>query len=211
MQYSNVINMRGVPTNTFPQTEHEFFPFVDMGAWHAHYLPTYQDNTVWGGFTGPLYIAEEYGVYLSKAFAILDLYADDQRVDLSKSKASFISIPGGLLQNYSLDNLDISQELIFINNRTSLIKVEITNKTDKNISAQINIKGDINSYKDDSYLETIDNGVAVKFKGLREVWTYLTSTNEQFTLVTSYPSVSTINNNSYENKANEKLDNRIIF
>ncbi|WP_297297454.1 hypothetical protein [uncultured Brachyspira sp.] len=41
MQYSNVINMRGVPTNTFPQTEHEFFPFVDMGAWHAHYLPTY--------------------------------------------------------------------------------------------------------------------------------------------------------------------------
>nr|WP_297297452.1 hypothetical protein [uncultured Brachyspira sp.] len=110
-----------------------------------------------------------------------------------------------------MDNLDISQELIFINNRTSLIKVEITNKTDKNISAQINIKGDINSYKDDSYLETIDNGVAVKFKGLREVWTYLTSTNEQFTLVTSYPSVSTINNNSYENKANEKLDNRIIF
>lgn len=206
MQYSNVINMRGVPANNFPQTEHEFFPFVDMGAWHAHYLPTYEDSSVWGGFTGPLYIAEEYGVYLSKAFAILDLYADDEKIDLSKSKASFISIPGGLLQNYSLDNLDISEELIFINNRTSLIKVEITNKTGKNISLQVNIKGDINSYKNDSYLETIDNGVAVKFKGLREVWDYLTTTNEQFSLVTSYPSSSIINNNNYENKANEKID-----
>ena len=88
--YSNIINMSGAPTNTFPKTEHEFFPFADKGAWHAHYLPTKEDNTVWGAFTGPLFIAEEYGVYLSKAFAILDIYTNESYIDLKDSTAHLL-------------------------------------------------------------------------------------------------------------------------
>ena len=203
--YSNIINMSGAPTNTFPKTEHEFFPFADKGAWHAHYLPTKEDNTVWGAFTGPLFIAEEYGVYLSKAFAILDIYTNESYIDLKDSTATFTQIPGGLLQEYDFENINIKQELIFINNRTSLIKVEIENKTTDKINANINIKGTINSYENDSYLTAIEDGVRVNFKGRREIWKYLTTTNEQFTLTTSYKSTSTVDNASYLNKADEIL------
>lgn len=206
LKYANIINMSGVPTNNFPQTEHEFFPFADLGAWHAHYLPTKDDKTTWGGFTGPLYIAEEYGVYLSKAFAILDMTVNNHYINWANAEAAFTAIPGGLLQEYQIDQLNIHKELIFINNRTSLIKVKLSNQSSQNLTINVKLKGNIFSYKNDAYLEIIDNGIAVSFKGLREPWTYLTSPEEKFTLKTSYRSQSSINNLDYTNIANLPLN-----
>ena len=40
LKYPNIINISGSPSNNFPKTNYEFYPFVDLGAWHAHYLPT---------------------------------------------------------------------------------------------------------------------------------------------------------------------------
>jgi len=152
-QYPNVINMTGVPLNNFPKTEHEFYPFVDLGAWHAHYLPSMEDTSTWGGFTGPLYIAEEYGVFLSKSFAILELYTNNTLLDFAQTKPTFTSYPGGLFQNYQAQDITIDQELIFINNRTSLVKVTLSNKTDTPIDIQVNLRGTLYSYKDDASLE----------------------------------------------------------
>ena len=205
LKYPNVINMSGLPYNNFPETRHEFYPFVDLGAWHAHYLPTQEDKSAWGGFTGPLYIAEEYGVFLSKAFAILNISTNNQAVNLADFQATFTALPGGLFQKYESENLDVNQELIFINNRTSLVKITLSNKSSQEITTEIGLSGDLYSYKNDAYLESASNGVDVSFKGLRETWTYLTKDSAKFSLRTSFDSTSTINNLSYNNKANSPI------
>ena len=205
LKYPNVINMSGLPYNNFPETRHEFYPFVDLGAWHAHYLPTQEDKSAWGGFTGPLYIAEEYGVFLSKAFAILNISTNNQAVNLADFQATFTALPGGLFQKYESENLDVNQELIFINNRTSLVKITLSNKSSQEITTEIGLSGDLYSYKNDAYLESASNGVDVSFKGLRETWTYLTKDTAKFSLRTSFDSTSTINNLSYNNKANSPI------
>ena len=205
LKYPNIINMSGSPYNNFPETRHEFYPFVDLGAWHAHYLPTQEDKSAWGGFTGPLYIAEEYGVFLSKAFAILNISTNNQAVNLADFQATFTALPGGLFQKYESENLDVNQKLIFINNRTSLVKVTLSNKSSQEITTEIGLSGNLYSYKNDAYLESASNGVDVSFKGLRETWTYLTKDKAKFSLRTSFDSTSTINNLSYNNKANSPI------
>lgn len=198
-KYPDVINMTANPTNNFPQTRHEFYPFADLGAWHAHYLPTLDDKSNWGGFTGPLIIAEEYGVFLSKAFAVLDFNINSEKLSLADSEAKFTSYPGSILQEYKTENIDINQELIFINNRVSLVKVIVSNKGTDSIDLKVDIKGGIYSYEDDAYLENSDNGVTVRFKGIREYFKYLTTDSAKFTLETSYESETKLGTTSYTN------------
>jgi len=205
LEYPNVINMTGSPVNNFPQINHEFYPFVDLGAWHAHYLPTQEDKESWGGFTGPLYIAEEYGVFLSKAFAIMSIDVNNKPLDLKTGVAKFTALPGGLFQKYETANLDVDKELIFINNRTSLVKVTISNKSSKDITTKISFTGDLYSYKNDSYLESVDNGVDVSFRGLRENSTYFSKKDAKFSFRTSYDSSTKIEGMDYYNLAKNDI------
>jgi len=206
LKYPNIINMSGVPNKIFPNIEHEYFPFSDLGAWHAHYQPTYEDKSIWGGFTGPLYIAEEYGVYLSKAFAIMELYINNEKFDFENSIAKFTSIPGSLLQKYTGSNLIVDKELIFINNRTSLVKVTLSNISSNNkMSIQIDFNGEVYSYKNDAFLAKEKNGVSVGFKGKREIWKYLTDSEAKMNFLTSLVSKTIVQGLKYKNKVKNKV------
>ncbi|MGL4676122.1 MAG: MGH1-like glycoside hydrolase domain-containing protein [Brevinema sp.] len=204
LKYPNIINMSGAPQGVFPQTEHEYFPFSDLGAWHAHYQPTMEDKSLWGGYTGPLYIAEEYGIYLSSSFAKMSLAIDDSPVEFAT--ASFTTIPGSLLQHYTSSDLIVDKELIFINNRTSFVKVSLSNLSSNAIKIKVSFSGTLVSYKNDSYLEVQKNGVDVAFKGLREIWKYLTSPTAKFSFKSSFDSTTTINELDYINMINDTIE-----
>ena len=204
-QFADTIDHTGLPEAAIPPEFHMINPFSDMGAWHAHYLPGRNSPDAWGGFGGPLYLAEEYGLYLSKAFAVLSLSEDGQPFNLSDFQAQHKSYPGMLSQSYRSENLTLEQDLIFVSGRTSLVRSRIANHTDRAMKLDLTLRGDIFGYKDDQSLAACDNGVQVIFKGTREIWDYFSTDQTRFTLRTSYPSSTQTENLSYINQSQKPL------
>ena len=72
--YKNILNIQGEPkefTYFAPRKETDKLgtnyinSFVDLGAWHGYYQPEYGKYSMYGGFAGPFYLAEEYAANLS--------------------------------------------------------------------------------------------------------------------------------------------------
>lgn len=204
-QFVNSLDYSGAPASAQPEEFHILTPFSDLGAWHAHYLPSSTDKTTWGGFTGPLYIAEEYGLYLSKAFAVLSLQEEGQQIDLSTFTPEWNGYPGMLSQSYQSEKLTLEQDLIFVSDRTSLVRNTIANNTDSELKIDLTLSGDIFGYKGDQSLVPMTNGVQVAFQGMREIWDYFSSKETNFSLSTSWNSTTEVQGLSYVNKSQKPL------
>lgn len=66
-EHKNVINRFGTPAlhQDFDQYRNQRFnPLFDLGAWHGFLLPDAPEH--YGAFTGPMIIAEEYGVFVAE-------------------------------------------------------------------------------------------------------------------------------------------------
>ena len=49
----------------------KYNPLLDLGAWHGFLLPA--SDSEWGGFTGPMVIAEEYSLFFASELDKLTL------------------------------------------------------------------------------------------------------------------------------------------
>ena len=69
--YPNVLNLAADPKQVLYGTynTNEYNHFSDLGAWHGYYLPKQGEDRLLGGFAGPVIIAEEYPVNLSRAIS----------------------------------------------------------------------------------------------------------------------------------------------
>ena len=102
-----------------------------MGAWHAYHLPRIEDRDYYGGFTGPLYIAQEYGIWLSKSFNRIRIYdaENEKEIKLANCKEPELSYyPGLLVQKYDMEDFILILELRFVTNRTALVTTKIKTK-----------------------------------------------------------------------------------
>lgn len=228
--YKNILNVQGEPkefTYFAPRKETDksgtnyINSFVDLGAWHGYYQPEYGKYFMYGGFAGPFYLAEEYAVNLSDSFNKIEIInkITNEKYDLSKSKVKFDYIPGKLIQNYSLKDIDLTLELIFVTNRTALIKTIIRNKTDESLDINLSWSGKLydrlgkwnEKKKEYDYitlnnsLKKTENGVVVDFKERRLVWDYLISSDTQFEVKHSLPVKTKIKNNSYSSELEKTL------
>ncbi|CAM5284765.1 lipoprotein [Streptomyces spiroverticillatus] len=102
--YSDILDRSGSPAAAHPDEadgrNNSVNVFADRGAWHAYALPKTGDTAAYGGFTGPLYIAQEYPWWLSKAFSRIQLTESGKQLDLTAGGAPrFTSQPGRLLQS----------------------------------------------------------------------------------------------------------------
>lgn len=230
--YKNILNLQGEPkefTYFAPRKETDKLgtnyinSFVDLGAWHGYYQPEYGKYSMYGGFAGPFYLAEEYAANLSDSFNKIEIInkATNEKYNLSTSKAKFDYIPGKLIQSYSLKDMDLVLELIFVTNRTALVKTIITNKTDKDLNISLNWSGKLynklgkwnEKNKEYNYislnnsLKKSENGVIVDFKEKRLVWDYLMSNDTQFQIKHSLSVKTQIKNDTYKSE----LENSIII
>ena len=176
---------------------------------------------MYGGFAGPFYLAEEYAANLSDSFSKIEIInkLTNEKYDLSKSEAKFDYIPGKLVQNYNLKDFNLTLELIFVTNRTALIKTTITNKTDKDLNISLNWSGKLynklgkwnEKNKEYNYitlnnsLKKSENGVIVDFKEKRLVWDYLVSDDTQFEIRHSLPVKTKIKNNIYKSELEKSI------
>lgn len=228
--YKNILNVQGEPkefTYFAPRKETDKLgtnyinSFVDLGAWHGYYQPEYEKYSMYGGFAGPFYLAEEYAANLSDSFSKIEIInkLTNEKYNLSKSEAKFDYIPGKLVQNYNLKDFNLTLELIFVTNRTALIKTTITNKTDKDLNISLNWSGKLynklgkwnEKNKEYNYitlnnsLKKSENGVIVDFKEKRLVWDYLVSDDTQFEIRHSLPVKTKIKNNIYKSELEKSI------
>ena len=123
VKYHNVLNVKNIPANSKDLTS---FSFLDLGSWFGFALPSEETPEYKGAFPGPYLVSE--GRWLGKAF--IKLYMKDVKsgtvYNLSNAKVMDISYyPGILTQKYLIDNIYVELNLIFISNRTAVVRAQL--------------------------------------------------------------------------------------
>jgi len=120
-----------------------FNPLFDAGAWHGFLLPAAAKEH--GGFTGPMLITEEYGLYLANALERLDInnLGSGQPFDYQQAQISQQALAGGLLLSYRWPELALDLELRFVSSRTALVETRLHNLSKQPLSLQLNWQGQL--------------------------------------------------------------------
>ncbi len=114
--YADVLDVKTVVSNPKNITTNLF---SDMGAWHAYALP--QNKEDYGSFIGPV-IMDLDGQWLANTISKIRIKENGIAIDLQKSKVVQHYYPGLLKQIFTVDGLDIEQQLIFVSGREARIK-----------------------------------------------------------------------------------------
>ena len=210
VDFSNVLNVTANPTELLygSYSTNKYNNFSDQGAWHGYYLPEKTATNIYGGFAGPVIIAEEYPVNLGDTISKITVKnADGQAYDLAEAEVSFDYYPGKLVQTYDLADFKLTLELIFGSNRTALITTKIDNKTDKDLNLNLEWTGNIfNKFKEKEdgkvyelgqSLEATENGLQVNFSEMRETWRYFSTEETKFVVNYEGDVETTVEGNSY--------------
>ncbi|MGW8375638.1 trehalase family glycosidase [Streptomyces sp. ODS28] len=188
---TDLLDLRGFPAAAKPPEHNPLNSFTDLGAWHAYGLPATDDRQHLGaglGFSGPLYLAEEYPWYLSRAFTRFGLTdgRTGTRVDLREDPAPRAhSEPGRLTQHRSVDGLEITLTLRYASDRTALVTAEVRNRGTAPRSVRADWSGTLLRHTEEPIrsapqLDATDSGVAVRFARVRDYDQYLTTPQARF-------------------------------
>lgn len=124
LKYRNILDIRNIPANT---KDINSFAFCDLGSWFGFALPADAIKEFWGSFPGPYLVSD--GIWLGKAFIKFDITdaANGMPYDFANGKLVEISYyPGMLTQKYVVDDLYVELFLIFISNRTAVVKAQVS-------------------------------------------------------------------------------------
>ncbi|KAF0333414.1 cell wall surface anchor family protein [Pediococcus acidilactici] len=219
--YKNVLDVSGNPTANFYSknkkvSTNKYSFFSDQGAWHAYYLPKEGVSSTYGGFPGPMIIAEEYPVNLSHQISKLHIInaKTNKEFNFVDAKRSFNYYPGRLNQVYKFKNLTVTLDLIFTDSRTAMVRTNIQNTGKTNLSLKAYWTGDIINKLKTREKKAVNfkqqlvkgtNGVKVKFSKVRNDNYYMTTAGNQFNVVYSAPVKTSIKGDKYKSSLNKTL------
>ncbi|MEU7043286.1 trehalase family glycosidase [Streptomyces varsoviensis] len=210
---SDLLDLRGVPATAEPPGDNPLNVFADLGAWHAYGLPAATDHDELGGFSGPMYLAEEYPWYLSRAFsrfALLDTRAH-RTIALSEDRSPAIeSAPGLLLQSFRVDGLRITLTLRYASNRTALVEAKVHNDGGRARTLRASWSGTLLRHTDEPIrsaprLRATPAGVAVGFARVRSYTEYLTTTAARFEVTHATAVHTSVHGDGYRTVAREAV------
>jgi putative isomerase len=209
--YADVLDLHGTPATAQPGDDEDNNPvgvFADQGAWHAYALPEAGDKDAYGGFSGPLYIAQEYPWWLSKSFSRIRLTEHGRTLDLAGGGTPRLtSLPGRLLQSYDLGRgLRLTLELRFATDRSALVRAEVRNTGPAPRTLEADWTGSLlrpadKPTRDAPSLTATASGVGVGFAKVRETWDYLTDGTERFEVTHKDRVRTTVDGDSYRTEA----------
>lgn len=201
--FGNVLDVTADPKEKIYGTysTNEYNNFSDMGAWHGYYLHQKTATDLYGGFAGPVIIAEEYPINLSDSINKINLEKvtaqGNEKIDLTKATTNEVYYPGRLEQTYDLAELTLKLKLIFGTNRSALIETKIINKTNDDLKLNLSWDGHLftwytseNKSMGTTLSESAD-GVKVNFIEKRGTWEYMTTTENSFDVVLSEDDIKT--------------------
>ncbi|CQR45810.1 Glucosidase YgjK precursor [Paraliobacillus sp. PM-2] len=184
-QFANLLDLSANPTKEAHgvyQTN-KFNHFSDLGAWHGYYQPAKDNKNLLGGFAGPLIVGEEYPVNLSASINRIQIVNKEtnEQYDLSRSEhIDFSYYPGRLQQSYELGDITLDLSLIFVSNRSALIRTDIKNNSEETVELAISWQGSVFNEVIDgdktinmgTSLKEDRNAIQVNFSKIREQWNY---------------------------------------
>ncbi|GAA0587243.1 MGH1-like glycoside hydrolase domain-containing protein [Streptomyces crystallinus] len=189
-RYDDVLDLRGAPAAALPGDAKDNNPvnvFADQGAWHAYALPLADKPEGYGGFTGPLYIAQEYPWWLSTSFSRIRLSEQGRALDLAAGgEPRFTARPGSLLQAYDIGGgLGLTLELRYATHRTALVRATVRNTGRAPRTLAADWTGSLLRPVEDPMrqapsLRAAPEGVAVAFAKVRAADDFLTDGTERF-------------------------------
>lgn len=135
--FADVLQIQAVPSSPYKL---DAFGFSDQGAWHAFGLPPQDSTQYYGAFTGPL-LMRMWGTWSGPALFQLQLQENGTTISLANAKAEMHYLPGKLQQNLMWKDLLVQMELIFADNRSSLVRTRILNKGKEDKKIRIGWKG----------------------------------------------------------------------
>ncbi|MFD8785451.1 trehalase family glycosidase [Kitasatospora sp. NPDC059599] len=204
-RYADVLDLHGTPTQAYPGDPDGTNPitvFADLGAWHAYALPRPTDPP--GGFTGPLYVAQEYPWWLSDGLTRLHLTEQGRALDLTAGgPPRGTSLPGLLRLSHDLgDGLTLTLELRFAGNRTALIRARLTNggaaaRTLRAAWTGTLLRPATGPQRNAPQLVAGGRGAEVRFARVRQTWDYLTDGTERFVVRHAQPVRVTVNGDGH--------------
>lgn len=188
--YSNVIDRFGTPAMMKDYDQYgnqRFNPLLDNGSWHGFLLPDSAEN--YGTFTGPMFIAEEYSLFLAQSLEQLKIVDDKNRTSYSFEEAQkhFESKPGILKQIYTFEGLKVELTLSFASNRTALVKTSLHNTGDKQAHLSLTWTGELMQQWDKDKtvnkvhpqwqrtIKRTPSGVDISLGKVRSTWHMMTS------------------------------------
>ncbi|ABZ74668.1 glycoside hydrolase family 37 [Shewanella halifaxensis HAW-EB4] len=140
--YQNLLPYQGTPTSMEQRDSNGNLTigsvYTDQGAWHGFHLPDNADY--YGGFTGPLFIAQEYSLHLSDSLQRLQLINIDKDEFIALDSASRIEIysrPDALVQTFIWSGFQLNLTLSYSDNRTAVIRTELINLSPKEQTWQL--------------------------------------------------------------------------
>lgn len=216
--YGNVLDVSASPTADFYKSGtsvNKYTHFSDMGAWHGYYLPKEGDTSTYGGFVGPMIVAEEYPVNLSSQISKINITnkKTGKVYNYKDAKRNFTYYPGKLHESYSFPDLKLEMDLIFVSNRTALIKTNIINEGGTTLDLAITWSGSIinnlningNNTSLGQSLSPNDNGVKVNFSTIRNNSSYMTTNENSFDILYDHDVTTKIANDSYVSSLNNDI------
>lgn len=140
-RYSNVLNIRNVPTGA---VDWDSFCFSDLGSWFGYALPDTAKPASLGSFPGPFLMTN--GKWLSNGLSKIKIYDRIHNSHLYLNSADEILLnyyPNKLNQIYKFENMDIQLNLIFSSKYTAIITLDIFNHSSKDLNINLEWVGQI--------------------------------------------------------------------
>lgn len=206
----------------------KFNPLFDAGSWHGFLLPEQKQD--FGAFTGPMIIAEEYGVFVARKLEQIQLFdlTRNQVINLSALQSKRFSKPGSLHQRYFNDELQFNLDLYFVGNRTALIATEIVNLTNQAKDLRLTWQGQLlTDWQQDKPLSatvpdwqrniTQSEGlIEIEFGRVRSTWNMMLSGSSKLIIQRQQETKNQLNQSqlSYQSIANIQVQansNKRIF
>lgn len=127
----NSLNYKGNPIHA---TDRKSLAFSDKGAWFAFGFQ--EPLAAEAGFSGPLLLTEQNGVWSSSSLVSLHLRNADQKeiIDWKTALVSQTSYNSHLQQEFKNNELSIQQQIVFVSGHTALQKTTITNCSSQSLT-----------------------------------------------------------------------------
>lgn len=193
-EFANVLNLVGVPARARPAGHNPLTVFADLGAWHGYGLP---DAGHAGGFTGPLYVAEEYPWWLSAVFSRLGLTDLDTGEPVELTLDSADALPGRLRQVCVGGGLTVTLGLWYTSHRGAVVEARVRHDGDGPRRLAVSWTGALLPHEYAPTLRATDTGVAADFREVRDRHAFLSTTDARFEVHHDAPVITVVTGAGY--------------
>lgn len=188
-------------------------PLFDLGSWQGYLQP--KTASYFGGFTGPMIIAQEYPINLATQLDKLSIVNNEtgQHYDLSTSDYQFNTSPGELYQKYALNDLTLTLQLNFVSSRIAVIQTIITNTTDDPLSLALKWQGSLLTQWDEKKkiydaiapwapeVTAKAQGIAINLPPINNRWNMLFDDGATYQITRNVASSTTVSSLGYTSRS----------